>query len=59
MSSDPQVIPDFNNAWKQAISKAKKLISGFSTEEKVRGAASRGTLQLLISHVIISGARDG
>jgi beta-glucosidase len=36
VSSDPQVIPDFNDAWKTALAKAKKLIAGFSIEEKVR-----------------------
>ncbi|EJD05236.1 glycoside hydrolase [Fomitiporia mediterranea MF3/22] len=35
VSSDPQVIPDFNPAWSAAWSKARDLISGLSIEEKV------------------------
>lgn len=36
VSSGPQVIPNFNDAWGAAIARARVLISGLSLEEKVR-----------------------
>ncbi|KAI5120132.1 hypothetical protein M0805_001900 [Coniferiporia weirii] len=35
VTSDPQIIPDFNVAWSTAWSKAKALIKDFSLDEKV------------------------
>lgn len=35
VTSDPQIIPDFNPAWAAAYSKAKAKVAGLSIEEKV------------------------
>lgn len=41
LADGPQLIPDFNPAWATALARARALIAGFSTEEKVRRVFKR------------------